>query len=169
MPNGGKTEWKTMPASKDGAVVPAPAGQRLAMLGREIARRQAVPQLEVGRPPLVQGNPGKIKKALLNLLQNALASIPKAGHITVRTGVSGAGKALVEMQDDGPGFTEADRKKLFEPFARGVSQEPPYAPGLGLSIAYNIIHEHGGDITVASKIGHGATFTITLPPMQIAG
>jgi CheY-like chemotaxis protein len=70
-------------------------------------------------------------------------------------------RARVVFQDDGPGISEENLKKIFDPFF--TTKEIGKGTGLGLSLSYGIIQEHGGTISVKSKFGEGATFTIDLP------
>src|SRR6185436_3725961 len=67
----------------------------------------------------------------------------------------------VIIVDNGPGIAEKNLSKVFDPFF--TTKEVGRGTGLGLSLCYGIVHEHGGHISVRSKLGQGATFTIELP------
>ena len=109
----------------------------------------------------------EIEQVLLNLLKNAAQAM--AGQatgeggptITLRTSRIGD-SVHIEVADNGPGMTEATRRRVFEPFF--TTKEPGQGTGLGLSVSYFIITaNHGGAIRVESEPGKGATFLIDLP------
>lgn len=107
----------------------------------------------------------KIEQVLANLISNALKfSLPKT-EVDVR-GRPHAGGAWFEVQDRGPGISDADRRRLFEPFVRASAQPTggEVSTGLGLAIAKSIVKGHGGRLRVESEIGVGSTFTVLLPP-----
>lgn len=99
-----------------------------------------------------------IRRALTNLITNAIQAMPKGGRITVTTSRKGD-VALISVQDTGEGVPKENLDKLFKPFfttkARGQ--------GLGLPVTKRIVESHGGAIKVESEVGVGATFTIELP------
>ena len=99
-----------------------------------------------------------------NLVSNALKFSPKGGAVTLRVGRVGD-KAAIEVQDSGPGLSEADQTKLYGKFARLTAQPTggESSNGLGLSIAKRLAGSMGGDLTCRSKLGEGATFALTLP------
>jgi signal transduction histidine kinase len=103
-----------------------------------------------------------------NLVSNALKFTPKGGAVTLRVGRAGD-QAAIEVQDSGPGLSEADQAKLYGQFAR-LSAQPTggeSSNGLGLSIAKSLAGSMGGDLTCRSKLGEGATFVLTLPVVAI--
>ncbi len=73
--------------------------------------------------------------------------------------------------DRGLGISDEDQKRLFQPFERAESVQDYAGMGLGLFISRQIVESHGGTITLQSKVGQGATFTVSLPlslePSQI--
>ena len=72
-----------------------------------------------------------------------------------------AGKVIIEVEDDGPGVPEDVRGKIFEPF---FSTKPAgQGTGLGLSVTYGIIKDHGGEVWVEDVQGGGARFVVSLP------
>ncbi|MEE9419696.1 MAG: ATP-binding protein, partial [Desulfatiglandaceae bacterium] len=75
--------------------------------------------------------------------------------------LSTAGKILASFADTGKGIPEEDLSRLFEPFF--TTKKKGKGVGLGLSVAYGIIQEHGGSIQVESKLGEGTTFLVKLP------
>ena len=104
---------------------------------------------------------GQLNQAVLNILTNAVQSAGKGGAVALTTAPAGARAVTITIADDGPGVPEDTRARIFEPFftTRPVGE----GTGLGLSIAHTVVHEHGGDIAVATTRGGGATFVITLP------
>ncbi len=107
----------------------------------------------------VHVHPSEVREALTNLIFNAVDAMPEGGRLTIRTRSSG-GEALITVQDTGVGISEDAKRRLFEPFFTTKGER---GNGLGLSVAFGIIQRHGGAISVDSKLGRGATFTIRLP------
>lgn len=107
-------------------------------------------------------NPAQINQVLLNILENAIHSIPKDkdGRITIQT-ISKTDRLIIIIKDNGLGMSEEVRGRIFEPFY--TTKEVGYGTGLGLSISYGIIKEHRGSISVDSTPAKGSEFTITLP------
>ena len=105
------------------------------------------------------------QQVLLNLLINAEQSLAAAGHagsIVVRTLHDPARESVVlEVSDDGPGVPESARARVFDPFF--TTKEVGKGTGLGLTVAYAIVQEHGGRIRLESPPSGGATFIVELP------
>ncbi len=108
----------------------------------------------------VTGSPSQINQVFLNLISNAAQATGPHGLIRLLTRLEG-GRAIVQVADDGPGIPPEVLPKIFDPFF--TTKKIGEGTGLGLSIAYKIVTEHAGTITVASKPGEGACFTISLP------
>ena len=115
---------------------------------------------EYGILPKLTCNPGQMSQVFLNILANAVQAIPDRGTITVATH-NGGDQIAVRVRDNGSGMSEETQKHLFDPFF--TTKEVGQGTGLGLSIVRSLVHSHGGDIQVESKIGEGTTFTVTLP------
>ncbi|MBI4768843.1 MAG: GAF domain-containing sensor histidine kinase, partial [Chloroflexi bacterium] len=113
--------------------------------------------------PRPEGDRGKIKQVLLNLLTNAVKYNCDFGHILVRARVQE--QALhVEVEDSGRGIAPDDLPHVFEKFYRVTDAEGwTQGTGLGLPIAQKIVENHGGQLTVRSTPGEGTTFAFTLP------
>jgi two-component system NtrC family sensor kinase len=101
-----------------------------------------------------------MRQVILNLFKNAKEAMPRGGTLTVGTEKEDA-KVLIRIQDTGTGIPEKIRNKIFEAFF--TTKQKVKGVGLGLSVCYGIIKDHGGDIKVDSKEGKGTTFTISLP------
>ncbi len=109
--------------------------------------------------PLVPLDPNQIYQVFLNLIINAVQAMPKGGDLFLTVKQDGKDWISVIIRDTGVGMSEEVRAKLFDPFFTTKSM----GTGLGLAISYRIIQEHGGMVTVESKPGQGAKFTIRLP------
>ncbi len=102
-----------------------------------------------------------LKQALLNLAKNAISAMENGG--TLGLGVTADSQdVFITVSDTGTGIPEDVLPKIFEPYFTTKDT----GTGLGLTITFKIIKEHQGDISVASKVGEGTTFTITLPIPQ---
>jgi two-component system NtrC family sensor kinase len=116
---------------------------------------------EFGDIPQIKCYPQQLNQVFLNLLINAAHAMGEhPGAITVRTW-SEKFDVFVSVADTGGGIPEEIQQRIFEPFF--TTKEVGKGTGLGLSISYDIIHKHGGDITVKSQVGIGTTFTVRLP------
>lgn len=100
-----------------------------------------------------------LREVLVNLLFNAIDALPEGGHIRVRTW-SSEDVVHCELSDDGIGMSPEIRQRAPEPFftTKGLRRR-----GLGLSLSYGIIQQHGGTLTIESAEGRGTTVTFTLP------
>ena len=104
----------------------------------------------------------KIKQVLINLIMNAKHAVGSQGAITVRTQRTGTkSKTLIQIIDDGCGIDKKNITRIFDPFF--TTKPTGEGTGLGLSVSYGIIKNHGGDIYVESETGRGAAFTVELP------
>lgn len=115
--------------------------------------------------PHVFADPHQIQQVLLNLVINAeQAMLGANGHgmLVVRTWQDGAGESVfLEVNDDGPGVPEDVQKKVFDPFF--TTKEVGKGTGLGLTVAYAIVEEHGGRLWLESRPKMGASFFVQLP------
>jgi two-component system NtrC family sensor kinase len=113
--------------------------------------------------PRVMGDGNQLQQVFLNLINNARQAIEDfrpQGRIQIRVARFGQWVRLL-FQDDGPGISEQNLGKIFNPFF--TTKEVGKGTGLGLSLSYGIIKEHNGTITVQSSPGQGATFIVDLP------
>ncbi len=106
----------------------------------------------------------QIERALLNLVGNALDASGKGGRVWIRAGQQTKDDSLVAIvvEDDGPGFTDNQLKKVFNPFYTTKDS----GTGLGLAIVHRIAESHGGSISAGSRKGGGAMFVLMLPRTQ---
>jgi two-component system phosphate regulon sensor histidine kinase PhoR len=112
--------------------------------------------------PLVDVDVTRIEQVLLNLVHNAIKFTPAGGRISIHV-FADAEHVVVEVQDTGIGISEEEQGRLFERFYKSDRARRGEGTGLGLAIAKHIIQAHGGDISVTSTPGEGATFRFTLP------
>jgi NtrC-family two-component system sensor histidine kinase KinB len=113
--------------------------------------------------PQFRADPIKMSWVVSNLLANALRYTPPDGVIILSATSTGRGIQL-QVRDTGPGIAPQVQNRLFERFARGhVNGTAAGSAGLGLAIAKEIVHAHGGRIFVDSTLGKGTCFTIELP------
>ena len=110
----------------------------------------------------IRGQPEKIYRALLNLIDNAVKFTPVAGKIALSLS-SRESLAVIDIKDNGIGIAPADLPHIFDRFYRGTKSDRTLGSGLGLAIASSIISAHGGQIKVSSRPGRGSTFTASLP------
>ncbi|KXG43364.1 sensor histidine kinase [Tepidibacillus decaturensis] len=107
----------------------------------------------------------RIEQVITNLVDNAMRHTQRDGRITMRAKPKGIRKILLEVEDTGVGIPEEDLPYVFERFYKAdkARTRGHSGTGLGLSIVKNIVHAHGGSISVSSQLGQGTTFSIILP------
>jgi signal transduction histidine kinase len=113
--------------------------------------------------PLVECKVGKINQVIMNLVTNAIDAIMGTGTIEISTRLV-ANNCTITVKDNGIGIPEEDFPKIFDPFF--TTKDVGKGIGLGLSITYAIVEEHGGSIDAKSKQGEGTEFSVTIPVKQ---
>jgi signal transduction histidine kinase len=115
---------------------------------------------------LVCGDQDRLKQVFVNLIGNAIQYTPPGGEVAVSIGKTGD-RGRILISDNGPGIPPDDLPHIFERFYRGeksrTRQKDGKGYGLGLSIAYWIVRNHGGQIDVSSRLGEGTSFCIWIP------
>jgi signal transduction histidine kinase len=118
---------------------------------------------------LVCGDKDRLKQVMVNLIGNAINYTPTGGEVVVGLGKEGK-QARLTVSDNGPGIPAEDLPYIFERFYRGEKSRTRTKDrkgfGLGLSIAYWIIRNHGGVIEVSSRLPQGTTFCVRIPLAQ---
>lgn len=109
-------------------------------------------------PPVVV-DPDMIRRAVLNIVGNAIDSMPDGGELFVASGPTDDGKYAILIGDTGPGIPEGDREKIFEPYYT----TKPSGLGLGLDLTRKIVKAHRGEIVVDSDAGKGTRIRVLLP------
>lgn len=109
-------------------------------------------------------DPMRMRQVVDNLVTNAIKYNREWGSVTVAVAVEDGGVS-VEVRDTGQGIPDADLPRIFDRFYRTNSAKTSttVGTGLGLSITREIIHRHGGQLTVSSELGIGTTFRILVP------
>jgi two-component system NtrC family sensor kinase len=115
--------------------------------------------------PSVRGNENRLQQVFFNLVLNARDAMPRGGWLTLRTRADDDA-VIAEVSDTGDGIRKEDIKRIYDPFftTKGIGR----GTGLGLSVSYGILQEHGGAIFVDSAPGQGTTFHVALPPLRVA-
>ena len=122
-----------------------------------------------GSIPLVNCYPGKLNQIFLNMMTNAIHAIQskwgnESGGILTFTTYVEESHVVISIKDNGSGMSEKTKKKLFEPFF--TTKEVGVGTGLGMSIAWNTVKKHNGEIKVSSVLGEGTEFKIYIPLNQ---
>jgi len=113
---------------------------------------------------VVIGDRDALKRAVANLLENAVRLAPPSTRIKLATGSEG-GRAWIAVADEGPGIAAEDQQHVFDRFWRAdkARSRADGGTGLGLAIVRQIAESHGGHVRLHSKLGVGSTFVIWLP------
>jgi signal transduction histidine kinase len=138
-----------------GHVVQAWAAEFQALAAPHGVRLQLEGLADLG---IVAVHAATLRRAVLNLVQNALEAMPQGGTLTL-TGRRTPTHVALQIRDTGSGIASAHRAKIFEP----LYTTKPGGTGLGLYIVHEIVAAHGGEVTVESAEGQGTTVTLTLP------
>jgi len=123
----------------------------------------------------VSADENQMEQVLLNLVANARDAMPQGGRLSIQTGnveldrtadlvdpqVDTGFYAMLAVSDTGEGMDQKTRKQIFEPFF--TTKEVNKGTGLGLAMVYGIVRQHGGNIAVESRPGHGTTIKVFLP------
>jgi signal transduction histidine kinase len=121
----------------------------------QVRRNLATPQV------LVRGVEYKLQQIFLNLLLNARDAMPRGGWVSVTTAVDGD-DVIVEVADTGVGIPPEHLARIYDPFFT-TKAEGGRGVGLGLSVTYGIVQEHGGTLTCESSVNQGTRFRLVLP------
>ena len=141
--------------------------ETLAFTSRELTSRSIELKMDLGaQDAQVAGDPRELQQVIANIILNARKAMPSGGRLSVRSTVEegrldGRDAVAVSFSDTGCGIPEENLIRIFEPFFR--TGEVGEGSGLGLSVSYGIVKDHGGDIEVESKVNAGSTFTVLLP------
>jgi two-component system NtrC family sensor kinase len=166
-------------ARREPADLVAVAQRSAAMLQPLAAKRQVtIELLPVTEPPRPPANPQQIQQVLVNLLVNAIQASSVSGKVLIDIGITAAAPpadvtpilwgesappqyAVISVKDQGAGIARDVLPRIFEPFftTKGVGE----GTGLGLSVAYGMVREHGGWIDVTSEPHRGSCFSVYLP------
>jgi PAS domain S-box-containing protein len=130
-----------------------------AVLGQELKAHRIEVHMDLATPsPRAWGDPGQLRQALLNIVRNSREAMGAGGTLHIRTRKA-ADTVSLEVSDTGPGIPTDVLPRVLEPFFT----TKPDGTGLGLSLASQIITEHGGNIDVSSVPGRSTNVTLSLP------
>jgi two-component system, NtrC family, sensor kinase len=135
-------------------------------IAKNILSVEVIDELDSG-DSMVVADHNKLIQVFLNIIKNALHSMPHGGTLTLRSKsivLKGAKSVVIEIKDTGEGIPKKNIKKIFDPFF--TTKQPGEGTGLGLSVCYRIIKDLDGDITLSSNVGQGTSFRITLPATE---
>lgn len=159
--NFGRQEQRTPELIDVGEVVEAAlgmVGERLRERGIEVATELWPKRLAV------RGDNTQIQQALINLMFNAAEAMADGGTLGIAT-TSGPGAAVsIRVSDTGQGIAEENLGKIFDPFF--TTKRVGEGAGIGLSVVYYIVQQHGGTVDVNSREGHGTSVVLELPAQQ---
>jgi len=147
------------------ALTPKPTDLARLLEGVVVLYRESHPSLAIRSAfsadlPSIEVDPDQIKRAVLNLVDNAVEAVGGTGEVCVQTAwLPDSHRVRIVVTDDGPGISAEDRERLFMPYfstkATGM--------GLGLPIVHQIVSDHGGTIRVEDNAPHGSRFVVELP------
>ncbi len=133
----------------------------LSALRHELDRKALRVTTDFRESPPVACEPGKINQMFFNILLNAIQASAREGQLEVRTRPDQENGVLVEIEDHGCGISTEHLPHIFEPFF--TTKPVGGGTGLGLSVSYGIVRDHGGSLEVESHVGQGSLFRIRLP------
>jgi signal transduction histidine kinase len=128
-------------------------------LAPQFNAQRILPSVEVPQSLVVQADRTMLRRALMNLVLNAVDVMPGGGDLVITATATMSGATDLEVADSGPGIPEEIRRRMFEPFFTTKSQ----GTGLGLAIVNRIAEAHGGEVQVANCPEGGAAFTLRIP------
>ena len=114
---------------------------------------------ELNAVPPIRGAESELREVFVNLILNAVQAMPDGGTLTLGTRLDGS-SVVAEVADTGVGIDAATRQRIFEPLFTTKGEN---GTGMGLTVSYGIVQEHGGDVDVTSEPGEGTRFTLHFP------
>jgi signal transduction histidine kinase len=138
----------------------------LSLLEHQLDKNSIKVLKELGEDlPAIRGSENRLQQVFFNLMLNARDAMPSGGWLTLVTRADDD-TIIVEVKDTGHGIRREDIKRIYDPFftTKGIGR----GTGLGLSVSYGIVQEHGGAIFVESSPGKGTVFQVALPAMSLA-
>ena len=147
----GEAEWKAADINRS-------IDATLSILAHDIKSKNVQLVRDYEDVPSIFCMPGRLNQVFLNIIFNAVQAVSEGGRIVISTRAD-EGHVRVAVADNGPGIPKENLTKIFDPFFT----TKPRGSGLGLSISYSIVADHGGRIDVESTVGAGSTFTVVLP------
>ena len=143
--------------------VPQLLDDTLELLGNELAQRHVEVTRQYQDAPPILGDPKQLKQVFLNLLLNSLQAVNGHGQFAIKTAVVGQ-HLEVRISDNGCGIPKEHLERIFEPFFTTRSS----GTGLGLAVVKGIVEDHGGKISIESRLNEGTTASVRFP-MALSG
>lgn len=159
-----KLESGKMDITPEPTDIPALARETASAFDLTLARKDVALVLDVPEMPLLKLDPRRVRQILFNLLGNA-SKFTDRGSITVAIRWQGQ-KFTLSVSDTGCGIAEDDKVRLMQPFVQGRGQSGNGGTGLGLAICRELAERMGGKLLLASTLGVGTTFTLTIPVVK---
>ncbi len=157
------TARRSAPALTDANVDVGEAAHEAAEeFGAVAAARNLSIRRALGDGLIVIGDHDALRRAVHNLLSNAMRFAPFGSEVLVAAGRT-EGWIWIAVRDSGPGLSEQDQERVFDRFWRGEASRRDRHAGLGLAIVRQIVESHGGQVRVISRLGQGSTFVLWLP------
>jgi len=149
--------------------------ETLNIISRTFDRSIAIRTDLAAAPLFVDADAGQIQQALMNLFVNARDAMPSGGELLIESALQNFSAedarthieakvgpyAMISVSDTGLGIDRATQQKIFEPFF--TTKESGKGTGLGLTLVYGVVKNHGGFVKVYSEVGKGSTFRLYLP------
>src|SRR5438067_1308436 len=133
-----------------------------------MARRHKLVPPRAGHSIFVRGDRRRTAEVVAGLVHNATKYAPKGTRINVRIERGGT-RAIVRVQDEGPGVPPPERARIFEPYARGAGKDEVAGSGIGLFAARRVIEAQGGDLWVGDAPERDAVFAFSVPLTRVGG
>lgn len=134
----------------------------------EVRIEQSGGRVEIGPLPPLQADPTQLRLLLQNLIGNGLKfHRPGVPPVVTVTGAARGRQVLLTVADNGIGFDEKHKERIFRIFQRLHTRQEYEGTGLGLAVCEKIAQRHGGQITATGRPGEGAVFTVSLPRRQV--
>jgi signal transduction histidine kinase len=149
------------PVMKSPVQLRATLDEVLRFLSDECRKRGVAVELSFESVPTIRGDGAKLQQLFLNLLLNAVDSMPEGGRLRVSLEAHRPERVEVRIADSGTGIPDDALAKIFEPFF--TSKTRGKGSGLGLAVAKGIVSDHGGRIDVSTEVGKGTEFLVSFP------
>jgi len=139
-------------------------GEILAQIGHQVSLQGITVSTDLDAAAVIEGDADQLRQVFTNLVLNGIQAMAEGGLLTISARSDAAGFCEVMVSDSGSGISAEHLEKIFNPFFTTRSD----GTGLGLSVSYGIVKDHGGEIRVESAPAKGSCFRVRLPFCQVA-